>query len=127
MPICKDIIKHRVIRFKDKSGDTAARARVLLSAVQGISKARQSRPNQVSIHYDIRELNLQMIEQALADVGFELDDSVFCKVKRGLIAYCEDTLRESLNINQQESTAPKLNETAHSTGDPRPYNWRNYT
>lgn len=127
MPLCKDIIKRRVLHFKTEDPETTRRAKELLAAVQGVSKARQIKDNQLSIHYDVRELSLQMIEQALSDVGFDLADSIMCKVKRGLIAYCEDALRESLGVVADDAEPRDLTFHESEHADPRPYHWRNYS
>ncbi len=127
MPICKDIIKQRIIHLQSNDPQVAKRASELLSAVPGVSRARATGEGRIRIHYDVRELTLQMIEQALQDIGFDLSRSIGCRIKRGLAAYCEDALRESLGINQppQKQRALKLNtSTPH---DPRPYQWRNFT
>lgn len=127
MPICKDIIKQRVIRFQSDDPEVARRASELLSVVPGISRARVTDNNSIRIHYDVRELSLQMIETALGDVGFHLSDSLGHRIRRGLIAYCEDALRESLGITPASSETRPLNLKNASHHDPRPYQWRNYT
>lgn len=127
MPLCNDLIKRRVIHFKrDSSDDTAERAAELLAAVEGVSKARIRSKDSLSIRYDIRVLSLQMIENALADVGFQLSGNLICRIKRELIAYCEDNLRETLQADEARKNEPHehVDQTAH---DPRPHNWRNYT
>jgi len=127
MPICNDLIKRRVIHFRRSSSeDTAERAAELLSAVEGVSNARIHSQDSLSIHYDIRVLSLQMIENALADVGFQLSGNVICRIKRELIAYCEDNLRESLQADAAASDEPHEH-VDQATHDPRPYNWRNYS
>lgn len=127
MPICKDIIKQRVIHFQSDAPEVAKRASELLSAVPGVSRARVTDGNSIRIHYDVRELTLQMIEQALEDIGFNLSDNVICKIKRGLIAYCEEALRESLGVTTADSNTPSLSLPTPHAHDPRPYQWRNYT
>jgi hypothetical protein len=116
-----------VIHFKSGDPEMVARAKDLLAAVQGVSKARQTGPDRLSIHYDVRELSLQMLEQALQDVGFDLSSSIRCRIQRSLIAYCEDTLRESLGVTATGNDEHKLELRPKQSHDPRPYHWRNYT
>ena len=127
MPICKDLIKQRIIHFQTRDPEVTQRASDLLSAVPGVSRARTSGSNTIRIHYDVRELTLQMIEQALRDVGFTLSGNIVCRIKRGLIAYCEDALRESLGVTTPSEQPRSLSLPATHSHDPRPYQWRNYT
>lgn len=126
MPLCNDLVKRRVIRFKQGDSDIAERAARLLEAVDGVANARILSPYSLSIHYDIRTLSLQMIESALADVGFELSNNLLCRIKRELIAYCEDNQREIILLDEaeQDREHDQVEQTAH---DPRPWHWRNYT
>ena len=127
MPLWNDIFKRRIIRFKSDDPDVTARARELLSAVQGVTRTRVSSPGRLTIHYDVRQLSLQMIEQALTDVGFQLHDSLVSKINRSLIAYCEDALRDALGASCQHSEHQPFTLGKSSNHDPRPYHWRNYT
>jgi hypothetical protein len=127
MPICRDVIKSQHLQFVSKlrGSDDADKARLLLSGVQGIEAVETRRKGRLRIRYDVRELTLQMIEAALRDVGFQLKDNLLSRFKRSLIAYCEDTQRASLGVEQDaEQAILSLPDTlAH---DPRPHNWRNY-
>ena len=127
MPIRSDHIKRRVIRFEPGDNDqTAVRAAQLLDAVEGVNRTGVFGPHALLIYYDIRQLSLQMIERALADVGFTLKDNLFCRIKRELIAYSEDNQREAFMLEQQEQEREHehVDSTAH---DPRPWHWRNYS
>jgi len=127
MPICRDVFKNRHVQFLNKlSGlDDADKARLLLSNVQGIESVTLLHTGRLRLRYDVRELTLQMIEDALRDVGFQLDNNLFCRIKRGMIAYCEDTQRASLGVERdaEQSILSQPETLAH---DPRPHNWRNY-
>jgi hypothetical protein len=127
MPICRDVFKNRHVQFLNKlsGSDDAHKARQLLSNVQGIETVTLLRTGKLRLRYDVRELTLQMIEDALRDVGFLLDNNLLCRIKRGLIAYCEDTQRASLGVEHdaEQSILSQSDTLAH---DPRPHNWRNY-
>ncbi len=127
MPICKDLIKQRVIHLQSNDPQVTRRASELLSAVPGVSRARVTGKGRIRIHYDVRELTLQMIEQALQDIGFTLCRRLDCRIKRGLIAYCEDALRESLGVNQAPAQQRPFKLDNSTPQDPRPYQWRNFT
>lgn len=127
MTLCKDLIKSRVIHFRtDSPDDVAQRAVELLIAVDGVSRARMRDQHSLFIRYDIRRLSLQMIESALGDVGFELSGNPICRIKRELVAYCEDNLRESLGALEDASDKEEHASNEHTPLDPRPHHWRNY-
>ncbi len=127
MSICRDVFKTRTVQFLNKLPglDDAHKARQLLSNVQGIESVTLLGTGKVRLRYDVRELTLQMIEDALRDVGFLLNSNLFCRIKRGMIAYCEDTQRASLGVEHdaEQSILSQSDTLAH---DPRPHNWRNY-
>ena len=82
--------------------------------------------NCLRVRYDVRKLTLQMLESALKSVGFDLDDSITNRIRRGIFAYCEDAHRSSLHIDEINHDRPSLNVPENLTHDPRPNNWRNY-
>ncbi len=127
MPICRDVIKTRELRFSRRlsGADDAAKAEQLLKNIHGIESVYY-RTNQVlRIRYDIQQLTLQMIEAALRDVGFQLKTGLLTRAHHSLIAYCEDTQRASLGLERagEQSLLDQPDTMAH---DPRPHNWRNY-
>ncbi|MDH3342293.1 MAG: hypothetical protein OEM07_01060 [Gammaproteobacteria bacterium] len=132
MPLCqcRDIIKHREIRFTRSltEPDQAERAVRLLIGISGIKHAVPARPNTLHIRYDVREISLQMLESALTDVGFTLHNNLAIRLKRELITYCEDAMRSNLGIEteQQNTLALKCDSLHHNNLDPRPDHWRNY-
>ncbi|MDH5711785.1 MAG: hypothetical protein OEZ15_09005 [Gammaproteobacteria bacterium] len=130
MPICNDITKDREIRFtcSPVETDQAKKAVQLLNDIAGIEHVSPSRPHVLRVRYDVRLITLQMLESALIDVGFELQHSLAARVKREIIAYCEDALRSSLGIerDQQKNSSLTLNKSSRPHLDPRPDNWRKY-
>jgi hypothetical protein len=127
MSICRDVFKTHTVQFLNKLSepDDADKARQLLNKVQGIESVSLLRTGKLRLRYDVRELTLQMIEDALRDVGFLLNNNLFCRIKRGLIAYCEDTQRASLGV-EHETEQSILSQPETLAQDPRPHNWRNY-
>ena len=127
MPLCNDIIKDREICFKLSTPDQAKKAEQLLSGVPGIEHIEAVDPNCLHIRYNVEELTLQMIESALREVGFDLDDGLIIRIKRAVFSYCEDALRSSIGVNKANNdTTPTLSLPQQSLQDPRPDDWRKY-
>jgi hypothetical protein len=127
MPLCNDTIKNREIRFKLSTPDQAKKAEQLLSGVPGIEHIKVVAPCCMHIRYNVEELTLQMIESALREVGFDLDDSLVVRLKRAVFSYCEDALRASIGVDEaSKDNAPTLTLSQHSLQDPRPHDWRKH-
>jgi len=126
MPLCNDIIKERDIRFAMADTNQAERAMQLLTGVAGIETMKVTGTGNLHIRYDVQALTLQMIESALSEVGFKLDDGVVMRLKRAVFSYCEDALRASLGVAQQNAEKPSLILSRDISHDPRPDNWRHY-
>jgi hypothetical protein len=127
MPLCNDIIKDREIRFKLSTPDQAAKAEQLLKEVPGVEFIETIDSASLRIRYSVEALTLQMIEAALRDVGFDLDDSLICKLKRAVFSYCEDALRASIGVDHDSSDSPPaLTLPQHVLEDPRPHDWRKF-
>ena len=126
MPICNDTIKERDVHFAITDSDQAERAMQLLTGVPGIDSMKVTKAGNLHIRYDVQAMTLQMIESALCEVGFELDNGVLLRLKRAVYSYCEDALRASLGVEQQNADKPSLILTSDMSHDPRPDDWRNY-
>lgn len=127
MPLCNDIIKERQIHFKLSSQDQARKAEQLLKDVPGVQSIAALTQNSLRIRYSVEELTLQMIETALREVGFDLDDGLVNRLKRAVFSYCEDALRASIGVDQHNSDdAPSLSLPNPALQDPRPHDWRKY-
>lgn len=127
MPLCNDTIKNREIRFKLTTPDQAEKAEQLLSEVPGIEHIEVVAPCCLHIRYSVEELTLKMIESALRDVGFDLDDGLAIRLKRAVFSYCEDALRASLCVDKENnSRTPTLTLPHHVLQDPRRHDWRKH-
>jgi len=127
MPLCNDTIKNREIRFKLSTPDQAKKAEQLLSGVPGIEHIEAVAPCCMHIRYNVEELTLQMIESALREVGFDLDDGLVIRLKRAVLAYCEDALRASIGVDEANNgNSPTLTLPHQTLQDPRPHDWRKH-
>ena len=125
MPLCHDTIKNREIRFKLSTPDQAKKAEQLLSDVSGIEHIEVAAPCCMNIRYNVEKLTLQMIESALREVGFDLDDGLVIRFKRAVFSYCEDALRASIGIDETgNGNTHRLTLPHQGLQDPRPHDWR---
>jgi len=130
-----DFIKQREIHFRDHNpqANQAREASQLLMGVKGIEQLRVLTPDCLQVRYDLRQISMQMIESALAEVGFHLDNNLLAKMKRALIYYTEDTqlLNEGQHHDQASSTLDIFvncyNQRQHGCRDERPPHLRRYS
>jgi hypothetical protein len=127
MTLCNDTIKDREIRFKLSTPDQAKKAEQLLSGVPGIEHIEAVAPCCMHVRYDVEALTLQMIESALREVGFDLDDGLVNRIKRAVFSYCEDALRASIGVDEANNgNTPTLTLPHQTLQDPRPHDWRKH-
>ena len=128
-----ELIKQRDIRFcpLHPDPDQAQSAVLLLDGAAGIHDARKLAPHCLQVCYDIRRVTLQVIEEALTELGFHLDNSLMAKLKRALYHYTEETQRANLRIHTdlydtQEVFIARYQQLPHGCRDERPPHWREY-
>ena len=123
-------LKHREILFTTPHPDPnqAQSAMVMLVDIDGIDKVIALTPTQLSISYDVTLITLQLIEQALIDLGYHLDNSLLSKMKRALYYYTEETLRINLGCPNctQKLFIHRYQQQVHGCRDERPQHWRHY-
>lgn len=128
------LLKHREIRFcplhQDKT--QAHSASLMLADLEGVQRVTPLAPHVLQISYDVTRLTLHLIEEALDDLGYHLDNSLMVKLKRALYHYTEETQRANLGLDG--NTAPRdvkvfvlrYGKLRHGCRDERPEHWRNY-
>lgn len=129
-----DFIKQHEIHFRnvDPAANDAREALRLLMDAQGIVNIRALMPDCIQVRYDLRQISLQVIESALTEVGFHLDNSLLIKMKRALFYYTEET--QLMNWGYQHDQASSTldvfvncyNQREHGCRDERPEYLRHY-
>ena len=100
--------KHREIRFSALRPGQVEQARAMLGIISGLEVESGLLPTSLSIWYEITEHSLQGLETALTDKGFHLDNSLYAKLVRAIVYFCEDT--QLRNLRQPERLIKKSNE-----------------
>lgn len=128
-----EFIKEREIHFAGGVRDSATdEAASMLLDVPGIDRAESRSENRLWLRYDLRRVSLEMIEDALTELGFELDDGIVARVQRVLVHYSEETQRANSDV--EYSWAPRTRDAfvkayerrPHGCRDGRPPYWRRY-
>ena len=130
----EELYKHRTIQFcrLHEDPDQAGSAAGWLRGVAGVHAVQYLSPHALIVVYDLRRVTLQSIEHALGELGYHLDNSLLCKLKRALFHYAEETQRENLAIAQegqatrQDVFINRYQHLTHGCRDPQPEYWREY-
>lgn len=102
------LIKHRELRFHALPAGQAERARTLLEGLGSLRISGQPRDTVLTIEYKVTEFTFCGLEAALREQGFHLDGSLYMKMVRALVYFCEDT--QLRNLRQPERLIKKSNE-----------------
>ena len=113
--------KRREIRFHFLPLDQAERALPRLSGVPDLVVERSLRGRAVWVTYSLEHHTLEGIEGLLVEMGFHLDGSLYTRLLRALIRYCEETqlrnLRSPERLIKQSSEVYVQAWTHHPHGD----------
>jgi len=127
-----ELIKHREIAFCSLHADPdqAKSAMLFFSDVEGVTHLELIDSHKLGISYDIRLLNLQLLEETLTELGFHLDNSLLFKLKRALYYYTEEVQQENLGCSKGQCTRNifinRYDRLKHGCRDDRPDYWRKY-
>ncbi len=126
--------KHREIAFRDlhPDRDQAQMATLFLQDVEGVIRAEPVSPLLLRVSYDLLQVTLEQIEEALREIGLHIDDGLLFRVRRALHYYSEETQRANLGCSRGESNCTqkvfvvRYRALDHSCRDHRPEHWRRY-
>ena len=133
-PLIVELLKQREIAFCPLHPDTnqAESASLLLVDVIGIHGVQPLGRHILHVTYNIEHITLKIIEEALTELGFHLDNSLFAKLKRALFYYSEDTQLANLGYDHAQSKSTteifisRYDHVPHGCRDKRPAYYRHY-
>lgn len=126
-----DLEKKREIVFHSLPNGQVERALVLLEGLDGLKVSVGDTPRSLVVSYHICEYTLEGLENALANQGFHLDNSLICKLKRSLAYFTESVQRSNVEANEpdlksQQAFMKVYDRHLHGDRDETPEEWRDY-
>jgi hypothetical protein len=100
--------KHREIRFATLRPGQVEQAWQMLGELEHLRIGTGLLQNSISVWYEISDYTLESLETALVERGFHLENSLYCKLVRAIVYFCEETQRR--NLSQPERLIKKSNE-----------------
>ena len=129
-----NFVKHREIAFRDLHQDPnqAATAALFLADVEGVIHAEPVSPLLLRVRYDLLQVTLEQIEEAITEIGLHIDATLMFRIRRALHYYSEETQRANIGCSRGESNCTKkvfalrYRTLDHDCRDHRPEHWRRY-
>ncbi|QID18489.1 hypothetical protein G3580_13125 [Nitrogeniibacter mangrovi] len=114
------LVKQREIRFRPLPPGQTDKALTALQRLKGL-KVRPStlRDLTLEVEYSVIDYSLELLENALRDAGFHLDNSLYVKLVRALVYFTEETQRH--NIASPERLIKQSNEVYINVYDQHPH------
>jgi hypothetical protein len=111
--------KEREIRFASFPPGQVERALQALRMLKGLVVTQCERPLTLEVRYCVLDYSLEVLEDALRDAGYHLDSSLYSKLVRALVYFCEETQRH--NLESPERLIKKSNEVYINVYDQHPH------
>lgn len=112
--------KEREIRFAQHPPGQAERALRSLRMLKGLRVERcPEREHVLIVSYSILDYSLEVLEDALREAGYHLDNSLYMKLLRAIVYFCEETQRH--NLESPERLIKKSNEVYVTVYDQHPH------
>ncbi len=111
--------KHREIRLNKLKHDQLLEAYALLATLPKLEVASGTRPNGISVWYEIADYSMETLEKLLEDKGFHLENTLYCKLIRALVYFTEETQRR--NLGQPERLLKKSHEVYSKAWEHHPH------
>jgi len=89
--VLDDALRKQEIKFASIPTGQAEVAKLMLRAMAGLGVASGKSSESLLISYDLAHYTLRAIDSYLEAQGFILDTSLYSKLKRALVYFCEDT------------------------------------
>lgn len=136
--INEELIKHREIRFCTERAKAQADARnandaiQLLRGVKGIQDLNVVNDHCIQVAYDLSQISMRVIEEALQEIGFVLDGSWVCRMRRAIYYYTEETQLVNLGYSHHQSKSTteifikQYEQREHGCRDERPPYYHHY-
>ncbi len=98
--LVQSLRKRRELRFNATPPGQATEAVRRLSALPGVVVEMGLRGDEIRVTYSLAEHAFESIEAILVELGFHLDGSLYARLRRALLRYCEET--ELRNMHSPE-------------------------
>lgn len=111
--------KTRDIRFAALPPGQTEQALAALRAFKGLSVTPVEGKPWLRVRYSVLDYSLEVLENALRQAGYHLDNTLYSKLLRALVYFCEETERH--NLLSPERLIKQSNEVYVQVYDQHPH------
>lgn len=72
-----------------------------LASIPGVTVERSEHPDSVVVSYNLASHSCDELEEQLKRIGVELDHSLYARLMRAMVHFCEDTRRRNMSAPQR--------------------------
>lgn len=118
-----DIESYRCRRFYlRQSADPAQQAEAaceVLTGTKGVILAAATSHNSIHLIYSLNHLSFELLTDLLAELGFELDNSILLSLRKTIFQFLEDNARDNMHmdVSELEKHLQEHPEIPHQTCD----------
>lgn len=114
------LVKRREISFRPLPPGQTDKALTALQRLKGLRvRLLETKERTLEVEYSVIDFSLEMLEIALRDAGFHLDNTLYTKLVRALVYFTEETQRH--NIASPERLIKQSNEVYIKVYDQHPH------
>lgn len=113
------LVKERQLTFASSPAGQVERARSALEVLKGVNVSAGPTALSLCIRYSILDYSLELLEDALREAGYHLDNGLYSKLVRAIVYFCEETQRH--NLLSPERLIKKSNEVYIKVYDQHPH------
>ncbi|WP_230969250.1 hypothetical protein [Nitrogeniibacter aestuarii] len=114
------LVKRREISFRPLPPEQTEKALTALQRLKGLKvRLSEVKERTLEVEYSVLDFSLEMLEAALRDAGFHLDNTLYTKLVRALVYFTEETQRH--NIASPERLIKQSNEVYIKVYDQHPH------
>ena len=88
-----------------QSADPAQQAEAaceVLAGTEGVILAAATSQNSIHLIYSLNHLSFELLTDFLAELGFELDNSILLSLRKTIFQFLEDNARDNMHIDVSE-------------------------
>lgn len=113
------LTKERELRFAESPPGQAQQALDALRALKGVVVTLGATQDVLCIRYSLLDYSLELIEEVLCESGYHLDGSLYTRLVRAVVYFCEETQRR--NLLEPERLIKRSNEVYVKVYDQHPH------
>lgn len=97
----EDAVCEREIRFEPIEAAQLALAAEALARIPGVKVAPASHPDALIVSYNLAAHTCDELESELEQLGLKLDASLYGRLRRAMVHFCEETRRRNMSAPQR--------------------------